>query len=415
MKRLLLFALLLAWACFPRPHVLEGRPCDPAGMCPPGLVCFEGVCLAPAHVEYDGSLADDSGLTPVDGGTDGGSDAGPSDGGDAGSVDSGSVDGGVDGGPGETRDPFLWPFSKNSFWNMPIGSAAVYVDAGLPALSNLTIREALFLENDLAHPQVAVLELATYPLTTCSGGTQKLQIAIPSALTVPLGEDIGALFFRDAGSVRHLFPVARCSQGGPLVGGWISGDVQVTGDGYLDQSGGHGGSGMSGFGGAIRKGEFTGTSAIRHALKIEVSRSLLSKVDGGYRWPAANADTGYASNYTGSNPALRMGSLLAIPPSVDLGAIAWQTDAGRKVAWTLQNFGVYVVNTASSGSYTFDVEVGVPQEFQTAYSYAIDAPGTAWLGDFMTAVQLLSIVDDNGPSTPGGVGTRLQPLAPDFR
>ena len=34
--------------------------------------------------------------------------------------------------PGQ-RDPWLWPFASNSIWNMPIGSEARYVPAGLKA------------------------------------------------------------------------------------------------------------------------------------------------------------------------------------------------------------------------------------------------------------------------------------------
>ena len=32
-----------------------------------------------------------------------------------------------------SRDPLKWPFAKNSAWNMPIGSGAVYAPAGIKA------------------------------------------------------------------------------------------------------------------------------------------------------------------------------------------------------------------------------------------------------------------------------------------
>src|SRR5437879_13544756 len=35
------------------------------------------------------------------------------------------------------RDPLLWPFSRDSIWNLPIGSAARYVSAGLRHASSL--------------------------------------------------------------------------------------------------------------------------------------------------------------------------------------------------------------------------------------------------------------------------------------
>jgi len=45
------------------------------------------------------------------------------------------------------RDPLLWPFSKKSIWNMPIGSKAKYVPAELetPIEGTLTVDEELII------------------------------------------------------------------------------------------------------------------------------------------------------------------------------------------------------------------------------------------------------------------------------
>lgn len=58
------------------------------------------------------------------------------------------------------RHPVLWPFAQTSIWNMPIGSDAVYVPAGIEPspVRGLTIDEDILalepdapLKNVLAH------------------------------------------------------------------------------------------------------------------------------------------------------------------------------------------------------------------------------------------------------------------------
>src|SRR6185437_6037942 len=74
--------------------------------------------------------------------------------------------------------------------------------------------------------------------------------------------------------------------------------------------------------------------------------------NGGWHWPATHSDgysssfsTGEAYGYLATNYTtsqyMGMGALLAIPPSPSLSL---ETVVGTKLAWTLQNYGGYIVD-----------------------------------------------------------------------
>jgi len=215
-----------------------------------------------------------------------------------------------------------------------------------------------------------------------------------------------------------------------------------TGDGRL---GAHGGSGLSTLGGTIRLGELRPGTQMRHALKILVdSRTWLGRCTGNFaacfKWPAATADT-YAANssngygsYTGNtNTAMKMGSLLAIPSSVNINSIGLQSVPGKLLAWTMQNYGAYIVDTAGGPGLDIAVEDGSAgskvAEFQSDYGYPFDgrlgymtlktssrAPTAQakWVADVRLIIEYLRVVVNNSASAVGGGGSPLQPLAPAF-
>src|SRR5438093_13541270 len=120
--------------------------------------------------------------------------------------------------------------------------------------------------------------------------------------------------------------MARCTAGGNATMWWWDHekeDLLKTGS-----SGAHGGSMLSSLGGVIRLGELVRGGTIRHALKV----NLFGADDyytgyGSYRWPATTADGCAPGCYGGSVPALRMGSLLALPPSIDVNSMGLETNA----------------------------------------------------------------------------------------
>lgn len=95
-------------------------------------------------------------------------------------------------------------------------------------------------------------------------------------------------------------------------------------------------------GGLLRAGELD--NGIHHALAVNLPTGMLSK-DQHFVWPARAADGTADITYQGDNPALAMGSLLAIPRSVDLAALTWHTPQGRVLAEAAQRYGWYVVDS----------------------------------------------------------------------
>ena len=124
-------------------------------------------------------------------------------------------------------------------------------------------------------------------------------------------------------------------------------------------------------GGDVTVGELPGDAPIRHALKIGLNcTESCSSSGGGFRWPATKADSGYEGKYGGSDPDVKMGSLLAVAPDADLSWIT-QPDV-RKVAEALRDYGAYVVDeTANDGNFLV-VQTGAEAEIPN-----IDSGGDA--------------------------------------
>jgi hypothetical protein len=175
----------------------------------------------------------------------------------------------------------------------------------------------------------------------------------------------------------------------------------------------------------IRKGELvTGTGGlqdgIRHALNGIVPPTGLNRYSPlGYQyptwpwnswvWPANSSDppTGYAT--TGN---VFMGSLLAIPPWVDINSLGITDAQALAVARAMQDYGVYITDTGSTGGrlvIRIDPQAGREITNRTALRAGISR-----------AAQQLQVVTnshDRGrkPSWgPGGGGIRRKPPAPPF-
>jgi hypothetical protein len=113
-----------------------------------------------------------------------------------------------------------------------------------------------------------------------------------------------------------------------------------------------------------------------------------------------------------------MGALLALPASLNIASLNLQTGPGRMIAWTLQNYGAYVVDDAARSVYSISTETGpsgsVASQFQAAWGFPFvsGVNDTAWARDIATIFGHLAVVDNNSPSTVGGGGAPMQPYAP---
>lgn len=323
-----------------------------------------------------------------------------------------------------TRQAYLWPFAKNSIWNMPIGDKAQYVDANLGPLGLCNVDNDLVYQENGADPSHDVIRWDMKYGIDGKGDTGKA-LHLPDAFVYPGGPNNGGGFVDPDGHTEYEFSAFQRDAGGANPKAWDYGpnDI-VTGQGI---TGGHAGAGMAVLGGTLRPGELTGNAPIRHALKIELDWVVLSADwPGKYRWPAKNSD-GYGNNtYGGKVKALTMGSLLAIRPDVHLDGIPWKTPLGKKIAKALQDYGGYVVDTTSSngwmpnGGLTMAVCAQNEAIDEVKSTYQIDfrsgwgGGGPDWTADMAEIYKRLAVVDNNTETSIGGGGTPRAPLAPDF-
>ncbi|MDA3959796.1 MAG: hypothetical protein PF961_03325, partial [Planctomycetota bacterium] len=224
----------------------------------------------------------------------------------------------------------------------------------------------------------------------------------------------------DAGLIHEGVMITRSVAGGPF---YIPDFMRypanrrtqsLTGDGL--HSAGQGASGMSALGGTLRRGELTGSAPIRHAIKINPWAEKYchySDAVPGWRWPARMADGYAASGYNrDADPAIVMGSLFAIPLGVTAADLGLATEPGRKLLFTLQNYGTYFTEDAAWDTWDLIVERDAELEFAAAYGFNMGS--ATWKAEVNRLMQALHVVTNNAPDAIGGGGTPLQPLAPAF-
>lgn len=334
-----------------------------------------------------------------------------------------------------TRDLAVWPFSSSSIWNMPIGSSARYRALNMSAPGVGYAVDEAFVTLSRSAPLVPVVERSYWwpwrDGSTVTGTITAESVRLPFSYTIAAppsrsypNRPMAAI--NSKGKIREFQYVVRPSSGSPLsIFEGLRAEYSLDGDGLAPtgQVGSHGGSGMLGLGGALRAGELGSSQPIRHALALTMNmRKWGAKrgngINNGYRWPAIAADgyfsaaTGYGSLGTGRG--IGMGSLVAIPRSVNLGALGFETLQGAKLAWTHQNYGAYVVDDSYDPGdfdvHRLNVESGVLTEFPAIDTgYTTNTPFGRDMNKIFTR---LAAVENNSPSTIGGGGAPLQPLAP---
>ena len=106
---------------------------------------------------------------------------------------------------------------------------------------------------------------------------------------------------------------------------------------------------MPAFAGAVRPGELT--NGIKHALALIVGANFLSRAPGGgWVWPATAADGGWESSYVGQDITnLYMGSLVAIPRTLDINSLGLALPQSVTLARALQQYGAYAVDRGEQG------------------------------------------------------------------
>lgn len=337
------------------------------------------------------------------------------------------------------RSKYDWPFSPDSIWNMPIGSGARYKPLNMTPPTTGYGTDEVYISFDARAPLRRLVDRGYWwpwhDGSQARGAETGVNVRVPDNWIIgpPLPGSYpnrSAVALQDDGRAREFQYVVRPSAGSDLsIFEGVRATYDLAGDGLTGRNGfgAHGGSGMTAIGGTIRKGELTSPEPIRHALALTVNmRKWGSRDNGGYHWPAIAADlgfdktahaTGYGTLGAQSGPGLGMGSLLALPASVDIDQLRLETHEGRKLAWTYQNYGAYVVDDSVDPGdfdvFRHNVEISVLDEYP-----AVDTgftTDTAFGRDMNKIVRHLALVANNGPTSVGGGGDPLQPLAPPIR
>src|SRR5213594_459900 len=342
------------------------------------------------------------------------------------------------------RVAMLWPFSRDSIWNLPIGANAVYVPGNIkkPTASGMTTDVDVLILTPTAPITPVYLNSDAW-----SGGSRCNAQSIDPLFSAPIptnfvvhgagsGNPDGttpnystAILAADGHTLIQGQPMARCTSNGTATMWWYQEKEDLLGTG---NSGAHGGSMLSSLGGVIRLGELVPGGTIRHALKVNLfGADNYYSGSGGYRWPATTADGCAPGCYGGSVPALRMGSLLALPPSVDVNSMGLETDAAKILAHAFQDYGGYTVDDAAWSVYAVATEYSpsgkVDDEFGAAWNFTISPASrdVPWARDMDRIFGALNVIDNwdqakwaqvsasNGTQGAGGGAPRVA-WAPDY-
>ena len=326
-----------------------------------------------------------------------------------------------------TRDKLKQPFASDSIWNMPIGSNATYVPGNIVHADQwgmTTDQDVIVMSPGSPLVDVYYSDAGWSGTSRCAATGAKLySLPIPSDFIVRGGgagdtpNFAAAVLDTDGRTLRQPQPLAHCSAGGIATTLVTYPASDIYGPGI---DGAHGGSGLSSIGGTLRLGELvSGGPPIRHVLKINLYEQLnISNAGSGYRWPATKADSCYPGCYGGSVFALKMGALLALPSTINLDNWALKTGPGKMLAWTLQNYGAYLVDSTGWNVYAIETEFGpggaVDDEFKASWGFDIgpQSGSDPWAQDMDKIFRALAVVDNNAATSVGGGGTPRQPLAP---
>lgn len=304
----------------------------------------------------------------------------------------------------QPRDPVEWPFASSSPWNTPIGSEAKFTEpVGIDLAAGIRIYDA-----HQVHPTVRASSASTIaPLQLYRANdpnpVASLRIA-PS--DIPTNTRNFALVADDG---KTLYDIT----GGQLNGADITANqvvvADLTGSGMPDEYDAPTATGFSDYAGSLCAADFNGP--IRRALGAVFHPSVLAANSDGsaHSWPASKTPSDYQARFGAFRQAgnLRIGTLLAIPPSVNVAEIGvGSSGPAYELAKAFQNYGLYLKKPlAGSGNGPMLGMCG-------------DMRGAILPPDFDQQLAIvaghLKVVANNGPESVGGGGTPIRPLAPEF-
>ncbi|GIG28918.1 hypothetical protein Cma02nite_15180 [Cellulomonas marina] len=279
------------------------------------------------------------------------------------------------------RNPGMHPFASSAVWNTSMGSGAKFesststrtaqILSGVPVVNSSRWSIAVFRakSTDPTQKVTNTKTGAVYWLKMPSGtaptyGTDK-HVAV-----VDVNGYTGWEFYKMTKVATNTWTTTRV----------VKTDLRVNG-----MADGARASGVSIFAGLIRADELRARS-IRHTLALGIPDSMLKY---GQVWPARTQDSSAATTYSGSVP---MGTMVAIPPSVDVTKLGLTAD-GLALAKALQNYGAHVLIRSSTVALYCEAACD-PTQASNIHN------------DFKKIIKQVRVVTNNTPTTVSGGGTR---------
>lgn len=315
--------------------------------------------------------------------------------------------------PAATRAPAQWPFAADSVWNTPIGSGAQFANVqpgGLDLATGVMIVNA-----SQAHPVFATT--TNDPMANCfllDEPTPFTQMPLPAAMAKGIGFASHAFLVLPDGATAYELTHVRVSGTDLRVNSAVRADLR--GSGVPPEFVGATSSGLTPLAGSIRRGEFRG--GIRHVIgSVAPVEAVARRTDGtAHVWPAARsqAEVPTLATRMASSGNVHVGTLLAIPPNVDLTLLAAPGTVAYEVMRAMQDYGVLVKDTFDGAYFMEWQREGAPHlVFCAEDLFNGDAPRDL-PRQLAPAIRELRVVANHGPNNLGGGGPRRQPAAPPF-
>lgn len=318
----------------------------------------------------------------------------------------------------DARDAAYWPFDACSPWNHPLRDGAVY--ANIDSFDHRWHANAWFVLDD-SHP--TYIEAPQFPVRSVysadnkEGGSANYNMRLPDGMKESCCDKNLHVIDQKHTFVLDMINASVDAGGNITAQSAVRNDLKSSGvfvPGPTQECVWHGSRayGGSGMGGLVRKGEFA--NGIRHALALALPPNVISRNTGNngrhWIWPASCADNTSPTAYATSGNVF-MGTLLAIPPDVDLAAAGITHPKLIALARALQLYGGYVVDSSTpvydnfGSGIAFYAEPGeVPEQAEIGQAYQ----------DLGEVVRLLKVVTNNTSQSVGGTGKPLTCFAPMF-
>ena len=286
------------------------------------------------------------------------------------------------------RNPYRWPFSSTSIWNRPLGSGAQF--APVPGKSFLAAGPLA----DAIRSRRPLMGAPGDPLRRIFvNGAARADVRLADANLPGTGLGDSVVLLQHARRYAMELHGVTVRPDGDLEATDAE-RVLLNGPGVMPRAIPALPFGLSNLGGLLRAGELE--TGIRHALSARVSRDRLAGRDFVKPltiWPAA----GNAAAAT-SEPGLCVGTLLAIPPDVDLRALLGENGPAYELARAMQDYGIYITGVTDAPFVLLADQRGIPAADQ-------------WLTQL---VPLLQVVTNNSPENPAGGGMPRRESAPEL-